>query len=120
MALFTVEVQGRPVLVFSEESQGAAETLVGTTIGPDLAEFEEDGEPVWDGEAELLVRDAEPAEAAQWEEGFAEAMRTDGAGEEDRTGYAVFLIEVDGPIEEDDDDDDDDEDDDDEEEEKKD
>ena len=110
MALFTVEVQGRPVLVFSEESQGAAETLVGSTIGPDLAEFEEDGEPVWDGEAELLVRDAEPAEAAQWEEGFAEAMRSDGAGEVERNGYAVFLIEVDGPIEEDGDDEEEDED----------
>jgi hypothetical protein len=104
MALFTIEVQGRPVLVFSEESRGSAETLVGSTIGPDLAEFEEDGEPVWDGEDELLVRDAEPAEAAQWEEGFAEAVRSDGAGEEDRIGYAVFLIEVDGPIEDDDDD----------------
>ena len=106
MALFTVEVQGRPVLVFSEESPAAAEELVSSTIGPDLADFEENGQPVWDGEDELAVRAADPGESAQWEEGFAEAVRNDGAGEADRAGYAVFLIDVDAPLDEDDEDED--------------
>jgi hypothetical protein len=75
MALFTVEVSGRPVLVFSEEGRGAAEELLVSSIGPDLLDFEEveEGRPVWDGEEELTVREARPEEAVRWEQGLAEA-----------------------------------------------
>jgi hypothetical protein len=105
MALFTVEVSGRPVLVFSEEDRGAAEELLASAIGPDLLDFEEDGRPVWDGEEELTVREARPAEAARWEQGLAEVREDDGSGDEDDEddeGQAVFLIEaVDAGAEED-------------------
>jgi len=105
MALFTVEVAGRPVLVFSEEDRGAAEELLASAIGPDLLDFEEDGRPVWDGEEELTVREARPEEAARWEQGLAEAREDDGSGDEDDEddeGQAVFLIEaVDAGAEED-------------------
>jgi len=105
MALFTVEVSGRPVLVFSEEDRGAAEELLASAIGPDLLDFEEDGRPVWDGEEELTVREARPEEAARWEQGLAEAREDDGSGDEDDEddeGQAVFLIEaVDAGAEED-------------------
>ena len=105
MALFTVEVSGRPVLVFSEEDRGAAEKLLVSSIGPDLLDFEEDGRPVWDGEEELTVREARPEEAARWEQGLAEAREDDGSGDEDDEddeGQAVFLIEaVDAGAEED-------------------
>ena len=105
MALFTVEVSGRPVLVFSEEDRGAAEELLASEIGPDLLDFEEDGRPVWDGEEELTVREARPEEAARWEQGLAEAREDDGSGDEDDEddeGQAVFLIEaVDAGAEED-------------------
>ena len=107
MALFTVEVAGRPVLVFSEEDRGAAEELLVSSIGPDLLDFEEaeEGRPVWDGEEELTVREARPEEAARWEQGLAEAREDDGSGDEDDEddeGQAVFLIEaVDAGAEED-------------------
>ena len=102
MALFTVEVSGRPVLVFSEEDRGAAEELLASAIGPDLLDFEEDGRPVWDGEEELTVREARPEEAARWEQGLAEAGEDGGSGDEDDEGQAVFLIEaVDAGAEED-------------------
>jgi hypothetical protein len=94
MALFTVEVSGRPVLVFSEEDRGAAEELLATAIGPDLLDFEEDDCPVWDGEEELAVREANPEEAARWEQGLAEASEDGGPGGADDEGQAVFLIEV--------------------------
>ncbi len=94
MALFTVEVSRRPVLVFSEEDRAAAEELLASAIGPDLHEFEEDGRPVWDGVDELTVREANPEEAARWEEGLAEAGEDDGSGGADDEGQAVFLIEV--------------------------
>ena len=96
MALFTVEVSGRPVLVFSEEDRGAAEELLASTIGPDLLDFEEDGRPVWDGEEELAVRAANPEEAARWEQGLADTREDDGSGEADDAdeSQAVFLIEA--------------------------
>ena len=94
MALFTVEVSGRPVLVFSEEDRGSAEELLASSIGPDLLDFEEEGRPVWDGEEELTVRDASPEEAARWEQDLAEAGEDDGPGGADDESRAVFLIEV--------------------------
>ncbi len=101
MALFTVEVSGRPVLVFSEEDRGAAEKFLVSSIGPDLLDFEEEGRPVWDGEEELTVREARPEEAARWEQGLAEARQDDSSGEADDGSHAVFLIEVDADAEED-------------------
>ncbi len=102
MALFTVEVAGRPVLVFSEEGRGAAERLLVSSIGPDLLDFEEEeGRPVWDGEEELTVREARPEEAARWEQGLAEAREDDSSGEADEESHAVFLVEVDPGTEED-------------------
>ena len=80
MALFTVEVSGRPVLVFSEGNRRAAEELLASAIGPDLLDFEEEeGRPVWDGEEGLTVREAHPEEAARW--GFGAQIRISGFGE---------------------------------------
>ena len=100
MALFTVEVSGRPV-VFSDDDRARAEELVASAIGPELLVFEEAGTPVWDGEDELTVREAGPEEAARWERGLPGAQRRDGAGGRVPEGYAVFLIEVDPDPEED-------------------
>ncbi len=101
MPLFTLEVSGRPVLVFSEDDRGAAEELATSSIGPDLLDFEEEGRPVWDGEEELSVREATSEEAARWEQGRAEAQRNAVADEQEPDGFAVFLIEVDPGTEED-------------------
>lgn len=106
MPLFTLEISGRPVLVFSEDDRGGAKELAASSIGPDLLDFEEEGRPVWDGEEELSVRDATPEEAASWEQGRAEARQdAEAAGGdegEEPDGFAVFLIEaVDAGAEED-------------------
>ncbi len=101
MPLFTLEVSKGPVLVFAEEDRDAAAELVASSIGPGLLDFEdEEGRPVWDGEEELSVREANPEEAARWEQGAAEAKQDGAAGEPDPDGFAVFLIEVDGDPEE--------------------
>lgn len=103
MALFTVEVEGRPILVFSEEDREAAEDLLTSTIGPDLMDFEEEGTPVWDGQGALSVREADAAETAQWEAGFASSHSPSDTEAPEEEGYAVFLIEVDQPEDEDED-----------------
>lgn len=103
MALFTVEVAGRPVLVFSEDSRDAAEELATSLIGPDLQEFESGGQPLWDGEAPLSVREADAEESARWQQGFDEAQDQDAAGD-DPEEFAVFLVDLDADDEDEEDD----------------
>jgi hypothetical protein len=99
MTLFTVEVSGRPVLVFAEETRDSAEELVSSLIGPDLQEFQSDGRPLWDGEAVLSVREADEGETSRWEEGLADAQDSGSIGE-DTDDFAVFLVELDEEAEE--------------------
>lgn len=101
MKLFTIEVAGRPLLVFPESDSGAAEELAVSSIGPDLLEFEADGEPLWDGEENLLVREAGPDEVSRWEQGFSAAKAGSDAGEIEADGYAVLLVDVDTDEDED-------------------
>ena len=95
MPLFTVEVAGRPIVVFSKEDRQEAAEIVTALIAPDLMEFEEDGRPIWDGNEPISMRAANEDEVAEWEQGFAESMASDGTAEQGTDGYAVFLIEVD-------------------------
>lgn len=97
MPLFTLAVQGRPVLVLAQQDLDMAEDLVTSAIAPDLAELEEAGRPVWDGESELTVRNATPDETSRWELAFAQAKDEGEATEGDREGFAVFLIPIEDP-----------------------
>ncbi|MDO9710258.1 hypothetical protein [Paracraurococcus lichenis] len=108
MTLYTVEVAGRPVLVFSEETRDSAEELVNSLIGQDLKEFESGGAPLWDGTAALTVREAGEAETTRWEEGLEEA-REGGSIGDDAEEFAVFLVPLDEEDEEEDEDEDDEE-----------
>ncbi|MBW8268966.1 hypothetical protein [Caldovatus aquaticus] len=94
MPLFTLAVEGRPVPVLAQQNLGRAEKLVTSAIAPDLAELEEAGRPVWNGESELTVRNASPDETSRWERAFAQAIAEGEAAEGDRDGFAVFLIAV--------------------------
>ncbi|TCZ56714.1 hypothetical protein [Roseicella aquatilis] len=94
MPLFTVDVGQRPVLVFSEANREAAEELVASLISGDLREFESGGVPLWDGQSELTVRDADAGEAERWQQGLSDA-RDQGAAGDDPDDFAVFLVELD-------------------------
>lgn len=101
MKLFTIEVAGRPLLVFPEADSGAAEELALSSIGPDLLDFEADGEPLWDGEEKLVVREAGPDEVTRWEDGFSAAKAGSDSSDVDADGYAVLLVDVDSDEDED-------------------
>ncbi|MCQ8277424.1 hypothetical protein NFI95_03030 [Acetobacteraceae bacterium KSS8] len=104
MPLFVIEIEGEPILVFPEETLALAQEEAATgNVTEALQEFERDGEPVWDGEAGLTVREATEAEAQHYEQGFAEASADGEISEEDRDEFAVFLIETDEDEDEDDD-----------------
>ena len=56
------------------------------------------GEPLWDGQSELLVRAAGPEEASRWQQGLAEAR--EGGDGQDEEEFAVFLVALDEEDEE--------------------
>jgi hypothetical protein len=96
MPLYVIEIAGEPILVFPEETLALAQEEAATgNVTEALQEFERDGNPVWDGEAKLEVREANQEEIGHYEQGFAEASAEGEIADEDRDEFAVFLIETD-------------------------
>ena len=95
MGLFTIEAEGRPVMVVAaEDREEAREFADGEALRADLLVLEHRGRPLWGGERELLVREAHPGEASVWEASFARACAEGDAEEADRGDWATFLVEV--------------------------
>jgi hypothetical protein len=98
MALFTVEAKGRPVLVFASRDREAVGEVLAAAVSGDLAVVRPDGRPVWDGEGQLVLRQARPEEAGRWRQGFARR----GFARAVRVGDSalVFLVGLVGPPDE--------------------
>ena len=95
MSLFTLEIEGQPIMVFASEDQTTAELFAeAPSLHEDLMAFTHEGHPLWDGEAELSVREAHPEEASDWEAAFARAREDGDADEGERDSFSVFLVEV--------------------------
>ena len=98
MGLFTIEAEGRPVMVVAAEDwEEAREFADGEALRADLTVLEHEGRPLWDGESGLLVREARPGEVSTWKASFARACAdgdADEEEEEDRDDRATFLVEV--------------------------
>ncbi len=96
MPLYVIEIDGEPILVFPEENiELAREEAATGNVTEALQEFERDGDPVWNGEDTLTVREANAEEIGHYEQGFAEASADGEITEADRDEFAVFLIETD-------------------------
>ncbi len=95
MGLFTIEAEGRPVMVVAaEDREEAREFAGGEALRADLLVLEHRGHPLWGGGRELVVREAQPGEASAWEASFARACAGGDAEEADRGDWATFLVEV--------------------------
>jgi hypothetical protein len=95
MDLYVAEISGRAIAAMNAENTFIAEDWFG---GPGfhselLLLWDEDGNPLWDGEAEIRVRLASSEEQEIWERGRAEAV-VDGDVDEDEVRVLVFLIPV--------------------------
>jgi hypothetical protein len=78
-SVFVAEIAGRPVIALNAEGVAAAEGVLSEPgVRADLLRFQADGKPVWDGEAEIYLRDPYPEERALWEDSFFKAV--DGGG----------------------------------------
>ena len=98
MPLYTIEVNGRPTMVFAAEDRMEADALVEAEwLRSDLRALKHDGLPLWDGEAELVVREAWPEEAGKWDTDFARACGEGDADDGDRESWPVFLVAVEDP-----------------------
>ena len=95
MGLFTIEAEGRPVLVVAaEDREEAREFADSEALRMDLLVLEHQGRPLWDGGSTLHVREARPGEVSAWEASFARACADGDADEADREDWATFLVEV--------------------------
>ncbi len=112
MTIYTIEIAGRPTLAFSAENLLAAEEAQKGAGGieEELTVFDDaSGKPLWDGEAELFLRDAHEDEREEWDKAIAHAVQEgDPASrqEAEEVGYVVFLLPVSDPTDDDLEDDD--------------
>ena len=98
MPLYTLEINGGPTMVFAAQDQTEADALVKAEwLQTDLMALKHDGIPLWDGEAELFVREARPEEAGKWHTDFARACSEGDAADDDRESWPVFLVAVADP-----------------------
>jgi hypothetical protein len=78
MALYTIEAQGRPVLVTSAEDIREIKNSLDTWLGYDLETLEYEGRPIWEGDdqRELHIRESLPEEVTVWNASQENAVRS--------------------------------------------
>jgi hypothetical protein len=95
--IFVVEVGGRPVVAFNENLSREADAFVlSAPLRDNLLTRKRRGAPLWDGKAEIKVRDAATAERTVWQTSQAEAIKSGEADDEHET-WAVWLAPVGDP-----------------------
>ncbi len=77
MPIFTTEIAGKPTMAFAARDYASALAFVHMDfLCSELRDLRApDGAPLWDGQAELVVRDATKEELAAWEAEVALAIR---------------------------------------------
>ena len=92
--LFTLEVDGRAVLVMAEDDLASAtEAACAPSMTEQLSGLDHGGRRLWNARALPRGRPA-AAEAAAWHEAFAEAVAEGDAYEDEADSWATFLIDV--------------------------
>jgi hypothetical protein len=95
MTIYTVDVGGRPVAAMQADSLGEAEKFLrSAAFATDLSTYEmeggEPGKPIWDGEAEIFVRESFPEEIAIWQRMRAKAI-LEGFTEPEDEDFVTYL-----------------------------
>jgi hypothetical protein len=95
MSIYVVEIAGRGVVAFSAATSEEARLFVAKDeeLRADLMVLESEGEPLWDGNAELYIRDAYPEEQARWQASQVRALM-DGEIEDEDESWVLFLVPV--------------------------
>jgi hypothetical protein len=94
MIVFVIEINGRAILAFDADSQLKAEQLATSPeIRSDLMVYETADGPIWNGQDEIVVRQAPPNERARWLFGRAHTEPPDTSGEE-APALLIYLVEI--------------------------
>ena len=96
MTIFVTEINGQGIFAFSQLTMDVAQALADDEdFLADLMFLQgEDGRPLWDGHAEIYVREADPEEVGRWDASFTEARQNGDA--EDAEDWAIYLVPVTG------------------------
>ena len=97
MTVYVADIEGRGVVAFHADSGPDAERLVRDRIfRDDLMALASGGLPLWDGVADIHVRQARPDEEARWRTSHANAIRR-GDIEADEQAWIAFLVALTNP-----------------------
>lgn len=93
--LFTLEADGRAVLVMAEDDLASAtEAACAPSMTEQLAALDGAGRRLRNGCTPPHLRPATAAESAIWHQAFAEAVADGDAYEDEADSWATFLIDV--------------------------
>ena len=96
MAVYVAEIGGRAVVAFNAANDLEAELEIEDEIFQnDLAVLESSGRPIWDGEAEIHIREADEDERAKFDSSRAKAIREGEIGEGE--SWMLYLVPVSVP-----------------------
>jgi hypothetical protein len=97
MTVYVADIGGRGVAAFQAGSDSDAERLACDHVfRDDLMVLTTGGLPLWDGVAEIEVRQARPDEAAKWRASRAKAV-SQGSIEEAEEAWIAFLVVLSDP-----------------------
>jgi hypothetical protein len=93
MAVYVAEIAGRGIAAMNASAE-AEEWFCGEQFKADLSCFDDkDGNPLWDGEQEIYVREALPEEYAKWQASRSLAARRGEVNDDDEP-WLHFLVPV--------------------------
>lgn len=96
MPVYVLEIDGRAILAMGAMNRDDAEMRVEEEdFRAGLMILETDGMPLWDGSAELFLRDPFPEELAKFE--GIRAQESDYPGEIDEEDFVVYLLPLTDP-----------------------
>lgn len=104
--MFTLEIGGRAIAVIGTDEEDARDLVANPSFREDLQRLLSDDQPLWDGQAELVLRPANEDEIAEFDESEDEPEAEAGDEEEAEEDGAVvlFLVPIMDPDEEEDED----------------
>jgi len=86
--MFTLEIGGRPIAITDAEESQAWDIFQSAEFRQDLTVMTNNGTPLWDGQAPLLIRPASQEEVAAFQ---VPEFDVDGDDEDEEDGDGVFV-----------------------------
>ena len=97
MTVYVAEINGRAIAAFNAENDIQAEGRASTKpFRGDLTVLENEGQPLWNGADEILVRKALSVEEAQFDASRAQAIKDKEIDVDD--DWLMFLVSLTDPI----------------------